>query len=390
MPKKKTAITTVESKRSRGAYVLLGLFAATLFVIVALSALALKFFAPAPTVVPEMVQRAADSTLDIIVPIYVDETVHALVPGMVSGTLTAIVPTQTPTPTLPPIPCDLAGFVSDGTIPDGTRLSASSAFTKVWLVRNIGTCSWNSDYTLVFSAGELMAGQSPLTIGKVLPPGDTIELAVNLVAPATAGIYTSGWMLANNTGETFGLAPDGQPLTLRIVVGSQVTTALDFTDKACSASWSSAIGNINCPNPDDFVTGAVNPVESISVEGGIEFNLPSLEVIPNEGANGITSGKYSLLQIQKNDTFQAIIGCGNDQPDCGLVFELKYDSGDHNLISLGRWNEDTNNSLQKVSVDLTPLENKTVSLILVVSSASSTSRDNKGVWISPVILRTIK
>ncbi|MGB8252342.1 MAG: NBR1-Ig-like domain-containing protein, partial [Anaerolineaceae bacterium] len=367
-----------------------GLFAATLLVMVALSALSLKLFAPEPTIAPEVLRQAAASTLDIAIPIYVDGTVQAMVPGIISGTLTASVPTQTPTPTLPPVPCDLAGFVSDVTIPDGTRSSASAAFTKVWLVRNLGTCTWGADYALVYQAGELMAGQSPLTIGKILAPGETVELSVNLVAPATGGVYTSTWMLQNSAGEKFGLTPDDQPLSLRIVVGSHETTALDFTEKACFASWSSIVGTIKCPNPDEYISGSVNPVETTTVEYGYEIDMPSLEVIPSEGNGGTITGTYGLLQIQEKDTFNAIIGCGNEQPECDLVFELKYDAGDHHPISLGSWIEKTDGSLQKVTVDLSSLEGKTIALILSVSSTNATARDNKGVWISPVVFRTVK
>lgn len=390
MPVKKSSTLTAQPKKNKGAFVLLGLFAATLLVMVAISALSLKLFAPEPTIAPEVLQQAAASTLDIAIPIYVDGTVQSMVPGIISGTLTASVPTQTPTPTLPPVPCDLAGFVSDVTVPDGTRLSASAAFTKVWLVRNLGSCTWNADYALVNKGGELMAGQSPLTIGKTLAPGETLELSVNLVAPATGGVYTSTWMLQNSAGEEFGLTPDGQPLSLRIVVGSHETTALDFTDRTCFASWSSTVGAIDCPKPDEYISGSINPVETTMVEYGYVFDLPSIEVIPSEGYEGLITGTYDLLQIQKNDTFNAIIGCSNEQPECDLVFELKYDAGDHNPITLGSWIEKTDGFLQKVSVDLSPLEGKTISLLLVVSSTSGTARDNKGVWISPVIFRTVK
>ncbi len=217
-----------------------------------------------------------------------------------------------------------------------------------------------------------------------------LELSVNLVAPVTGGVYTSEWMLQNSAGEEFGFSPNDQPLSLRVVVGSHETIALDFKDKACSAAWSSAVGPIDCPNPDEYISGSINPVDTTIVEYGYEFDVPSIEVIPSEGVGGTLIGTYGLLQIQKNDTFNAIIGCGNEQPECELVFELKYDAGDHNLITLGKWIEKTDGSMQKVTIDLSPLEGKTVSLILAVTSSTGTARDNKGVWISPVVFRNIK
>jgi hypothetical protein len=95
------------------------------------------------------------------------------------------------------------------------------------------------------------------------------------------------------------------------------------------------------------------------------------------------------MQIQENDTFTAIIACSDNQPECNLVFELLADPGDHQLVMLGRWVETTDGAHQKVSVDLSPYAGKTFRLILSVSSQNGTAYDNKGLWISPVILRTI-
>jgi hypothetical protein len=254
----------------------------------------------------------------------------------------------------------------------------------------MGTCTWAEDYALVFSKGELMAGKSPVTLGRVLAPGDTMEVSVNLVAPAAGGVYSSRWMLQNSSGETFGLAPVNQPLSLLISVGPHATVALDFVDQACTATWSSATGEMKCPNTEDIVAGAVNPVESTIAETGTEFNLPALEVIPNEGTDGKVIGTYNLLQIQENDIFTTIIACSDNQPGCNLVFELLADPGDHQLIMLGRWLETTDGAHQKVAVDLSPYAGKTFRLILSVTSTNNTAYDNKGLWISPVILRTIK
>ncbi len=390
MPDKKLLTVTPQSKKDKGIFIVLGIYGAILLVIVALSALALKLFAPEPTVAAEVLEQAAASTLDIAIPIYVDGTIQAVLPGIISGTLTASVPTQTATPTLPPVPCDQAGFVSDAAIPDGTHINASTAFTKVWRVRNMGSCAWNADYALVYKEGELMAALSPITLGKSVEPGETVELSVNLVAPATGGVYSSYWMLQNSNGNEFGLLPEDQLLSLHIVVGTHESIALDFTEKACGAEWTSPVGAIDCPNPDEYISGSINPVESTVVEYGIESILPSLELIPSEGDTGSITGSFGLLQIQKGDFFNAIIGCGIEQPDCDLVFELKYDAGDHNIISLGSWNEITDGTLQKVTVDLSSLEGKTITLILVVTSNNGTARDNKGIMISPVIYRIVK
>jgi len=381
------------SQKRSGSWILLGLFAATLLLVVGLSALSLKYLAPKPTVESEELQDAADATLAVIVPVYVDETVNAIVPGIVNGTLTASVPTAAPippTPTQPVIPCDFAGFVSDGALPDGSHLNTNTPFTKVWTIRNMGTCTWAEDYALVYSEGELMAGKSPLSIGRELSPGDSFEISANLVAPATSGLYSSQWLLQNSAGEVFGVSPDGEPLSLYISVGTHESIALDLTKNACQAEWASATGSVDCPEAEDITGGAVNPVEAATGEAGMEFYQPVLEVVPNEGPNGVIMGTYGLLQIQPGDSFHAIIACADNQPDCSLAFELKYDPGDHHLVSVRRWVEVTDGAHQKVVIDLSALAGQSIRLILSVSSQNDTANDNKGLWISPLILRSVK
>lgn len=381
------------AQAKNGSLILLGLFAATLLLVVGLSALSLKLLAPKPTVSPEELQVAAAATLAVVVPLYVDETLNSALPGLIAGTQTASAPSATPippTPTQPVTPCDLAGFISDGTLPDGSRLKTTTPFTKVWSIRNMGTCTWAEDYALVYSGGELMAGKSPLTIGRELAPGDGIEISANLVAPAISGLYSSQWLLQNSAGVTFGLSPNGEPLSLTISAGSHASIALDLTEAACQAEWTSSTGSVDCPETEDIAGGIVNPVENTTGEGGIGFSQPVLEVIPNEGPDGTITGTYGLLQIQPGDSFHTVLACADNQPGCSLIFELLYDPGDHHLVSIRRWVEVTDGAHQKVVVDLSALAGETIRLILSVSSQSGTAYDNKGLWISPLILRTVK
>jgi len=104
--------------------------------------------------------------------------------------------TNTPvfTPTNTPIPCNLASFVTDVTYPDNTHVTPYQAFVKTWRVRNVGTCSWNSSYLLIFDhcdgLGVTSGYTQPLTTG-VVNPGQLVDLTVNMTAPAASGTYTS-------------------------------------------------------------------------------------------------------------------------------------------------------------------------------------------------------
>ncbi|MGC1378882.1 MAG: cupin domain-containing protein [Anaerolineales bacterium] len=69
---------------------------------------------------------------------------------------------------------DSAVFLADVTISDNTKLKADQPFTKIWQLRNIGTCAWDAGYTLVFTGGIRQAAQ-PLgaytLVGCVVGPG---------------------------------------------------------------------------------------------------------------------------------------------------------------------------------------------------------------------------
>lgn len=142
------------------------------------------------------------------------QTVEALQSATpVSG---AITPSFTPLPspaTLTPIPlpistntpvatattnCNVAQFITDVTIPDGTVMTPNQAFIKKWRIKNIGSCAWTG-FSLVFDNGDAMGGPATKAIS-TLNAGQEVDLEVNLTAPATAGNYRGYWRINTNGG----------------------------------------------------------------------------------------------------------------------------------------------------------------------------------------------
>lgn len=123
--------------------------------------------------------------------------------------------TDTPVPSLTPIrnssslqtnnnSChNKAEFIRDVTIPDGTSLKPGAFFTKIWKVRNIGTCTWTEHYKLVFTFGDRLNGLSPKPIGQIVLPGQTTELSIDLVAPKNPNVYQGNWVLEDEQGFQF-------------------------------------------------------------------------------------------------------------------------------------------------------------------------------------------
>jgi len=105
-------------------------------------------------------------------------------------------PTQTNTPK----PCNDAIFISE-TIPDDSEFDAGEAFTKSWRFKNTGTCTWNTNYKFVFKSGDQMGAPSNNPLSGEVAPGETVDIGINMTAPASAGTYQGFWKLVADDGE---------------------------------------------------------------------------------------------------------------------------------------------------------------------------------------------
>ncbi|MBA4419665.1 MAG: hypothetical protein C0391_00790 [Anaerolinea sp.] len=132
-----------------------------------------------------------------------------------------ITATAVPTEVTPWNSCDAAALV-DETISDGAKLEPGTKFVKTWTLQNIGSCTWTSDYKLVFDSGEAMTTSISKAITAVeVKPGDSVTVSVKMTAPEIAGDYTGFWKLANGQGYTFGLTGVGKPFWVYIKVGPE-------------------------------------------------------------------------------------------------------------------------------------------------------------------------
>ena len=114
---------------------------------------------------------------------------------------------------------DIATFVSDVTIPDGTSMDPGEEFTKTWELQNSGTTTWTSSYELVFYSGKAMSGPSSQQLtDEDVAPGATLYVSVDLTAPSAEGDYVGYWILRNASGENFGIGSYGNPFYVEITV----------------------------------------------------------------------------------------------------------------------------------------------------------------------------
>ena len=157
------------------------------------------------------------------------------VPDTPSATATQI-PSSTPSPTEEVLPSttptiqdsatptqpsctNIAEFEKSLSISDGSILESNNLYPKVWSVKNIGSCTWTTDYRLVFINGDQHLNQTDIPLPKEVPPGENVELKINFATPEEGNTYIANWMLASESGMIFGVGPlADQSLVLNFVI----------------------------------------------------------------------------------------------------------------------------------------------------------------------------
>lgn len=109
--------------------------------------------------------------------------------------------TSDPTETISCI--DKLKFVEDLTVPDGTRFAPRATIEKVWLVRNEGTCNWDTGYTLRLISGPDMGAEAEQALFPARS-GTEVEIRLFFFAPGAPGSYVSKWQAFDPAGEPFG------------------------------------------------------------------------------------------------------------------------------------------------------------------------------------------
>jgi len=173
-------------------------------------------------------------------------------------------PTDTANPQETQSVCDqaAAGYPKiDIEIEDDTEMTSGEVFTKVWRIANAGTCTWTTDYEVVFFSGEIMGASSSQPLEETVPAGSSIDIAVSMVAPEQTGTYQGNWKLRNADGKMFGIGPEGEsPFWVRIKVISEFTETATATPTLTPTTEVQASGAITLTVEDalDLDTLEVN------------------------------------------------------------------------------------------------------------------------------------
>jgi hypothetical protein len=229
---------------------------------------------PTPTV--DVTQTAAAQTV---------QAQLTVVSGATSTITATLVSTSPPTGST----ADRSTYVADVTVPDGTDFNPGESFTKTWRLRNSGSSTWSTSYSLVFIGGDKMGDNTSVAVPLEVAPGAEVELSVVLVAPNTPGRYRGWWKMLNASGQYF-----DDSVYVEIDVVGEGTTPSDATATPTTSGSTSMIADLTfavgessytgpCPHTLIFTasftvlqdTSITYELEGGSSTPGFEFDLPA-------------------------------------------------------------------------------------------------------------------
>ncbi len=156
-------------------------------------------------------------------------TTATLTPSQTASRLLTASPKASSSPTAL---CDRAapGNPLDITIPDDTHMLPGQAFSKTWRLVNEGSCIWSQSYAVVYFSGSQMNAVPRNGLPEVVTSGGSVDVSVDMIAPANPGLYQGNWKMSNSEGRLFGIGPNGDsPFWVRIIVIEQATPTLTLT-----------------------------------------------------------------------------------------------------------------------------------------------------------------
>ena len=263
---------------------------------------------------PFIVSNAEDKVNDAIA-----ETVDAMLAQTEAAATYTPLPTFTPLPTYTPYPhkpskpkwqpspypCNQAQFISE-TVKDNTEFEPGETFTKSWRLKNIGTCTWNPDYRLVFYSGDRMDGPKYQDLDEYIEPGETVDILIDLEAPEDEGTYTGYWKLQTDDGYYF----------YRVYAQIEVEGTFAVTGVVLDADPNTYSGA--CP---DTITVDMDADITSSAAGKVTYRW--------EASNGVISDWYSIKFSEKGTETVSYDWDIDISADETFTIELYVDNPNH-------------------------------------------------------------
>lgn len=213
----------------------------------------------------------------------------------------------------PSAPCTYrAAFVADVTVPDNTALPANTAFSKVWRLRNTGTCAWGPGKpvdALAFAGGSQLGAAALVPLTAVIYAGQVGDVTVTLTTPAAAGTYRSEWKLHRADGITFGLGSAGlTPIYVKFRVlggGPTAPPAPQRIQFAAGATVGSVQGAVTFPTQKSYLLRA-------SAGQAMVVAIVSANEVANFAITGVTDGIPYKRLVNEDRYFTMVLPATQD------------------------------------------------------------------------------
>jgi len=241
------------------------------------------------TVLVRLTQAAATVPTLAITPSSTSNVLPSPSPTLASNPAS---PSHTPGATMPTQPtldaCDRAGAGTpiDVTIPDDTIMESGQSFTKIWRLQNAGTCAWTSSYRVIFFSGERLGAPENIALNREVSPGQSVDIAIDMLAPPQSGTYQGNWKLRNPNGVAFGIGPSASaPFWVRIVVVAPTPTTSMTPTPTLTTTQPAASLTPSTPTASPTAT-EVAPVSMVlTIQPGDALDLDSGELNSGTGAD---------------------------------------------------------------------------------------------------------
>ncbi|KAM0883631.1 hypothetical protein ACQ4PT_031536 [Festuca glaucescens] len=195
-------------------------------------------------------------------------------------------------------------FILDVTVLDGTLMSPSSPFTKIWRMHNNGSIMWPLGTQLIWVGGDQFALQTTVPLEIPLngfPVDQEMDVAVDFVAPARPGRYISYWRLASPSGQKFGQ---------RVWVHIQVEDPSFVSDNRTAAMDLNLPQESNLRDTTNLIDVNVEPVDQVLGEDVKSTEVELLQPLiyneatePKESASASAAAPlYPLVDVPSSSS----------------------------------------------------------------------------------------
>ena len=156
-----------------------------------------------------------------------------------------------------------------------------------------------------------MVREHPSNSHPSVAPGQTIDINVDMTAPAAAGHYIGYWKFKNASGVLFGIGYNAnRSWWVEINVTSSDpsgSVVYDFTASAKDATWSSGAGGLTFPGKDGDAKGFALTQVKPKFESGVELSKPGLLFAPQNITNRSIQAEYPAYKVDPGDYFQTTV-----------------------------------------------------------------------------------